>query len=246
MRVHTVQLHIGDMLGGTSSMDATELGAYMSLMLACYQASDHHLPADSEERLARMARVTPKVWSRVRGVVMVKFKKDDAGWWHERVMKEVEKMTSLSAKNKGNRLKKKKSPRPVVPPKRDEAPRVQTEFWSDQTATNHKPVTTNQKPKPTLEEVSIEHIEKWLREKRAAGLYQDVDENLVLENFKDYCLAKGAKYVDYVAAFRNAFKWENSHPAKRKPLGRDKESPHDVAGRAWAHVGGITIDHQGD
>ena len=71
-----------------------------------------------------------------------------------------------------------------------------------------KEYNINKKQKISLEELSTNHIFDWLKEKRNKGFYLNIDENEVLEVFKDYCLSKGVKYDDYVAAYRNAFKCE--------------------------------------
>lgn len=73
-----------------------------------------------------------------------------------------------------------------------------------------------------LEKLSIEHISDWLEKKRAVGLYLTVDEDLLLEKFKNYCQAKDKRYKDYVAAFRNSFNWDNP-PTKRKSNNKNLE-----------------------
>lgn len=70
------------------------------------------------------------------------------------------------------------------------------------------------KTKILLEDLSIDHISKWLGEKRVLGKYLEHDECFVLEHFKNYCLSKGKTYSDYVAALRNAFEWESCQPSK--------------------------------
>jgi len=69
-----------------------------------------------------------------------------------------------------------------------------------------------------FEDLTINHISEWLDGKRAGGKYLTVDEFELLEKFKDYCRSKNPKYTDYVAAFRNAFKWQNI-PMKGNPDG---------------------------
>lgn len=64
------------------------------------------------------------------------------------------------------------------------------------------------KEKVTLESLSVDHISEWLFEKRQVGMYIDVDEHMLLERFKSYCLSKGRTYKDYIHAFRNAFEWK--------------------------------------
>ncbi len=88
-------------------MDGTEFGAYMLLVIACYQSSNHRLP-DDDARLARMARVSRKVWARIRPAVMHKFihirEGELTSWEHFRVRKEVEKYTVRCSTNRDNAL----------------------------------------------------------------------------------------------------------------------------------------------
>ena len=93
--------------------------------------------------------------------------------------------------------------------------------------TNNKQITTTKerkndkndkkkekinKKKPTLEDLSVDHIADWLAEKRNKGIYNTHDEHQVLETFKDYCKAKGKTYADYQAAYRNSFTWQRNQP----------------------------------
>jgi uncharacterized protein YdaU (DUF1376 family) len=100
-----VQLNLGDLMGGTSRMDGTEFGAYALLFLNCYQDGSHALPLVDDE-LRRIARVTPKVWSRIRGKVMMKFVRHEDGYRHKRVEEELLKMQGKSSKNRDNALKR--------------------------------------------------------------------------------------------------------------------------------------------
>ncbi len=65
-----------------------------------------------------------------------------------------------------------------------------------------------------LAEVTPALIQTWLEEKQAKGIYVGYDPEHVLEVLRDYCAAKGATYKNYVAAYRSAFTWEKSKPAK--------------------------------
>lgn len=118
LKIHTVQLHIGDLAGGTLHMDATEFGAYMSLILALYQIKGHMLD-DDPKRLARMARCTGKVWGRISETVMEKFTLVEfpdgfRKWTHKRVLTDADSYSVKSAKNKINRSKGNDSNRPMV------------------------------------------------------------------------------------------------------------------------------------
>lgn len=84
-----------------------------------------------------------------------------------------------------------------------------------------------------IEALSLNDISGWLAEKRANGRYLTIDEQALLEMFKDYCRAKKPKYVDFVAAFRNAFNWENA-PTKGNKHG--VSSPASKTDRAKASL----------
>lgn len=115
MHIHTIQLNIEKLIGGTNHMDALEFGAYMSLLVCAYQ-TDNNLP-DDDKRLARMAKCSPRQWSKVKPTIIKKFTVKNLVWLHKRVQKDLEKYEKLSRKNKANALKKNKTPKPVGKPK---------------------------------------------------------------------------------------------------------------------------------
>jgi uncharacterized protein YdaU (DUF1376 family) len=112
MHIHTIPLNIEKLLGGTAHMDATEFGAYMSLMICAYQKKNK-LP-NNDSRLARMARCSPKVWARVRPIIAEKFTISSEFWEHMGVLQQLEKMNYLSTKNKTNALKRYETNLPVA------------------------------------------------------------------------------------------------------------------------------------
>lgn len=63
-----------------------------------------------------------------------------------------------------------------------------------------------------LDELSVEHISEWLAKKRGMGKYLNHDEYFILEQFKQYCQAKGKRYADFTAGYRNAFEWDKCQP----------------------------------
>lgn len=84
--------------------------------------------------------------------------------------------------------------------------------------------------RPTLEELSLNHVGDWLAEKRAKGKYLQHDEQFILDYFKNYCQSKGKPYADYVAAFRNAFEWDACQPDRqRKQASRGKSAARQSA-----------------
>ena len=139
MHIHTIQLNIEKLIGGTIGMDATEFGAYMSLIVSCYQ-SQNNLPND-DKRLARMARVSPKVWKRIKPILEPKFTKSDLRWSHDVVQKELDKYSLLSTKNRANALKKNKTDEPLgsVSLSQNEA-----------NTNNNKQITNNNNNKPPI------------------------------------------------------------------------------------------------
>lgn len=124
MKIHTIQLHIGDLQGGTNHMDATEFGAYMALILCAYQAKDHRLP-DDDSRLCRMAKCTPKIWARIKPIIMAKFTLSDSFWEHETVNRNAECYSQKSQKNKNNALKRYNSALPVAGDSQCQTPAIQ-------------------------------------------------------------------------------------------------------------------------
>lgn len=96
-------------------------------------------------------------------------------------------------------------------------------------------------PKITLDDLSIDHVKDWLVQKRNESKYLHVNESEVLEIFKDYCLSKGKRYENYVAAYRSAFSWErfnkpntteqskSKHQRAREALGLPPHQPRGPA-----------------
>lgn len=88
----------------------------------------------------------------------------------------------------------------------------------------------------SLDDLSIDHVSEWLMKKRVGGKYLTIDEQALLEKFKDYCRSTGKKYADYTAAFRNSFEWDNPplkgnsrentsrNPAEHNKLERAKDA----------------------
>jgi uncharacterized protein YdaU (DUF1376 family) len=105
MKIHTIPLHLGDWLGGTLGMDATECGAYFNLIAAHYTIGEDGLPNNDSE-LARLARCTPKVWARIGERIKSKFSQNGSKIVHERTLLEIQKMLRKSTENRANALKR--------------------------------------------------------------------------------------------------------------------------------------------
>ena len=96
-RIISVSFHIGDWQTGTMGMDAAEVGAYHSLIMALY-ARGGEMSAD-DQRLKRIARVRDqRTWKRVRPVVLEKFIIQDGMITHARVNEEL---SHIRKKSKG-------------------------------------------------------------------------------------------------------------------------------------------------
>lgn len=136
MHVHTIQLNIEKTMGGTAHMDATEFGAYMSLIICAYRKKNM-LP-DEDKRLARMAKCSPRVWSRIRDTISEKFIIKDGYWTNFSVGEQLVKYQTLSEKNRANALGNNNTPEPVAKP---------NESQTAANISNNKPVTNNNKEK---------------------------------------------------------------------------------------------------
>lgn len=65
MKIHTIPLHIGDLIQDTYHLDATEFGAYMRLLLIHYQMPEG-IP---EDKLQRYANVPNRKWASVKKTI---------------------------------------------------------------------------------------------------------------------------------------------------------------------------------
>lgn len=162
MKIHTIPLNIGDLLGGTQDMDAAEFGAYCSLFMACYTVKDHRLDANDKAGLARIARCTPKVWSRVSVKVLKKFRQEGGFLYHDRVLLVVSKLERLSSKNRDNALKLNESKKPLRKPNASQNVDSSPEFGN----ANHKPEDRNKKPKKINYDEGFEEFWSGWPEKR--------------------------------------------------------------------------------
>jgi len=90
-------LWVSDFLGDTMDLDATEIGAYMLLLMAQWNRDGGSLPNDSEKlkRICRCGRGWPKVW----GVLERFFQTDEQGVYSKRLRLEA---TSVALKREVN------------------------------------------------------------------------------------------------------------------------------------------------
>lgn len=90
-------LWVSDFLGDTMDLDASEIGAYMLLLMAQWNRDGGSLPNDSEKlkRICRCGRGWPKVW----GVLERFFQTDEDGIYSKRLRLEA---ASVAAKRQVN------------------------------------------------------------------------------------------------------------------------------------------------
>lgn len=222
MHIHTIQLNIERIIGGTAHMDATEFGAYMSLIISCYQCRNK-LPKD-DKRLSRMARVSPHKWGKIKGVVLEKFDDKKTHFEQNFVKKDLLRIESLSKKNTANALKKNNTNEPVA-----ERSHSQT-----QANTNNKELVTNNKDKnppipPKGESVSFSEMwEAFPRQRRgnkskALAAYNSAVSRAnvfeILEGVMKYAASDEVSrgFAKGCAAWLNDDRWANDYSTTAKP-----------------------------
>ncbi|WP_017993917.1 YdaU family protein [Rhizobium leguminosarum] len=89
-----MQLYVSDFIGDTLSLSTEQIGAYMLLLMAMWNAGGR-LPAD-EAKLARVARMSVKRWKGISDDLMSFFEVDGEFVRHNRLTKELQKSESKS------------------------------------------------------------------------------------------------------------------------------------------------------
>jgi len=211
-----------DVLGGTQNMDAMTELAYRRIIDLIYSTNDNLL----DNSAMQYSTKTGSKWKKIREELINVYGKITIENGYIRNRKCTEKIEkarkNIVQKSMAGRASADK--RKSLKQKKTGSTAVETAAMTDE-PTNHKPIpskkkdTNVSKKKITLDELSVSHIEKWLTEKRTQGKYLTIDEFELLEMFKDYCRSKNPRYRDYVAAFRNSFKWTNA-PTKGTQHGK--------------------------
>jgi uncharacterized protein YdaU (DUF1376 family) len=89
-----MQLYVSDFIGDTLHLSTEQIGAYMLLLMAMWNAGGQ-LPAD-EAKLARVVRMSVKKWRTVSTDLMAFFDSDGTHVQHNRLTKELQKSESKS------------------------------------------------------------------------------------------------------------------------------------------------------
>jgi uncharacterized protein YdaU (DUF1376 family) len=103
-------LYVGDYLADTVHLDGMASGAYLHLLMAMWRAGGK-LPAD-DKKLARLTKLTPDQWKRVRDDVTAFFTRRGGSITHKRLSKELakyhDKTVRLSEAGKRGQSEKRK------------------------------------------------------------------------------------------------------------------------------------------
>lgn len=93
-------LWVSDFLGDTLDLDASEVGAYMLLLMAQWQRAGESLPNDEKklQRIARCGRSWPKIWGNVSRF----FTEDEQGVYSKRLRLESQNVASKRLANAKN------------------------------------------------------------------------------------------------------------------------------------------------
>lgn len=84
-----MQLYVSDFVGDTLHLSTEQIGAYMLLLMAMWNAGGK-LPAD-DQKLSRVVRMSVKKWKSISADLMCFFDGDSDSIWHNRLTKELEK-----------------------------------------------------------------------------------------------------------------------------------------------------------
>jgi uncharacterized protein YdaU (DUF1376 family) len=91
-------LYVADYLADAAHLTTVEHGAYLLLIMNYWQRGGS-LP-DDDVRLARIARMGPREWARVKGNLSEFFDIADGAWSHSRVDTELARVSAKSLKSK--------------------------------------------------------------------------------------------------------------------------------------------------
>lgn len=99
-------------IADTMHLDCTESGAYLHLLMAAWRSVDCSLP-DDDKKLCRMARCTPRQWSKMRATILDFFTLENHKWTQKRLLKErvyvTAKSDQASRAGKASALKRKET-----------------------------------------------------------------------------------------------------------------------------------------
>lgn len=89
-----MQLYVSDFIGDTLQLSTEQIGAYMLLLMAMWNAGGR-LP-DDDARLARVARLSLKKWRAISADLMTFFEREKGEIGHKRLTRELRKASVKS------------------------------------------------------------------------------------------------------------------------------------------------------
>lgn len=91
-------LYVADYLADAAHLSTTEHGAYLLLIMTYWQRGEP-LP-DDDKKLARICRVGPREWARMKPTISEFFEIADGDWFHSRVQTELQNVRANSLKKR--------------------------------------------------------------------------------------------------------------------------------------------------
>lgn len=149
--MHYYKRHLGDYAKDTGHLSALEHGVY-TLLLDWYYANERPIPPD---KATRIARGNP---DETQTVLSEFFKLTDSGWVHSYADRVIAEYNVKAERNReigklGGRPKPKANP--------EETQTVSKPNPEETLATSHKPLTTNQKSKSTVQRTAARFPDFW-------------------------------------------------------------------------------------
>lgn len=95
-------LYVADYLSDAAHLSTLEHGAYLLLIMTYWQRGEA-LPAD-DKKLARICRVGPREWARIKPAISEFFQVDCSTWSHKRIESELQNVRSKSLKKRAGGL----------------------------------------------------------------------------------------------------------------------------------------------
>ncbi len=91
-------LYVADYLSDAAHLSTVEHGAYLLLLMTYWQRGEP-LP-DDDKKLARITRLEPRTWARVKPVISEFFEVSDGKWLQSRVERELSNVRANSLKKR--------------------------------------------------------------------------------------------------------------------------------------------------
>jgi uncharacterized protein YdaU (DUF1376 family) len=105
-KIHTIPLHIGDLITDTMHLSPSELGAYIRLLSVHYRIGHEGLPND-ESQLRRITGLDNKSWGKSKEVIFAFFDLNEhSRWVHGKVQKVLSGIQSVQEQNRVKALKR--------------------------------------------------------------------------------------------------------------------------------------------